>query len=357
MKALFFPFIIFPCVGHATGTWFTGLQEIESTGEVLAASDILVESYRVDYSGVEGPWTFELGLGWNRCRIDYQPILFGTTQRLDEGTWQGDLALTREWSKEWSGTLRFRAYEGFSDYRSLWTSEFYRQFFGAFSGYREPDPHGVAFGASTVWNYLPGSGKAEFSVEAGRDEIAPGWSFNPAIGQPVSDRDTLDTVNGSLRVEQALNGWLKSEVALTARQTSDRPPRFGIRNSWAAAAGPLAFRVGGGYSEEAPAFDAFYGSALVEWNFLPRWSVNLGYRIYEDSGEIETSGFNAQAPPLESSEIFAGVLWDRGDLAISGGIGFLDTDYDALSADNQFFGNLYRDREWWTFRLAASFTF
>ena len=50
-------------------------------------------------------------------------------------------------------------------------------------------------------------------------------------------------------------------------------------------------------------------------------------------------------------------LWDRGDLALSGGIGFLDTDYDALSADNQFFGNLYRDREWWTFRLAASFTF
>jgi hypothetical protein len=128
MKALFFPFLFFPCVGHATGTWFTGLQEIESTGEVLAASDILVESYRVDYSGVEGPWTFELGLGWNRYRIDYQPILFGTTERLDEGAWQGDLALTREWSKEWSSTLRFRAYEGFSDYRSLWTSEFYRQF-------------------------------------------------------------------------------------------------------------------------------------------------------------------------------------------------------------------------------------
>ena len=109
MKALLFPLLFFPCVGHATDTWFTGLQEIESTGEVLAASDILVESYRVDYSGEEGPWTFEIGLGWNRYRIDYQPILFGTTERLDEGTWQGDLAVTREWSKEWSGTHPLQA--------------------------------------------------------------------------------------------------------------------------------------------------------------------------------------------------------------------------------------------------------
>lgn len=357
MKTLPIVLVAFAASAHGDDFWFSGIQEIETVGEVLAASDILVESYRVDYSGKEGPWTLDVGLGWNRYRIDYQPILFGTTERLDEGTWLANAALTHEWSKQWSGSLSLRGYEGFSDYRSLWTSEFYRQFFGAFPAYRDPDPKGAAVGASTVWTYLRGAGQAELTLEAGRDEIAPGWSFNPALGQPESDRETLDTVSGSLRVEQVLNGWLKSEVVLSARQTSDRQPRFGIRNAWAAAAGPLAFRLSGGYSEEAPAFDAWYGGALVEWRFLPHWSVNAGYRLYEDSGEIETSGFNAQAPPLESSEIHAGVLWDRGDLAISAGVGFLDTDYEALSADNQFFGNLYRDRDWWTFRLAASFNF
>lgn len=338
-------------------TWLSGPQEIEATGEVLAASDIVAQSYRLAYSGQQGPWTFDLGLGWNDYQIDYAPVLFGTTERLHEGTPQVDLAVTHDWGKDWSASLRFRAYDGFSDYRSIWISEFYRQFFGGFSGYRAPDPHGHAFGASVTWNYLPGSGKAEWSVDAGRDEIAPGWSFNPALGQPEADRETLDTTGSTLRIEQALNGWLKTELAVSARQTSDRQPRFGLRHAWAAAAGPVAFRIGGGYSEEAPSFDAFHGDARIEWQFLPEWTLHAGYRLYEDTGEIEASGFNAQAPALSSSELSAGLLWDRGDLAVGATLGFLDTDYDTLSADNRFFGNLYRDREWWTVRLAASYRF
>jgi len=357
MKTPLLLLLVCPSVVFAEALWFSGQQETEVTGEALSSMDITVESYRLAYSGAEGPWTLDLGLGWNQYRLDYEPILFGESVSIGEETLQGDIALTREWNKEWSSSLRFRAYEGFADYRSIWTSEFYRQFFGAFDAYQAPDPHGLAVGASTVWNYLPGSGKAELNLEFGRDEIAPGWSFNPDIGAPEPDRDTLDSLSSSLRVEQALNGWLKSEIALSARQISERDPRYGIRNTWAAAAGPVAFRFTGGYSEEAPAFDSLYGSAMVEWNFVPQWTLNAGYRYYEDSGEIETSGFNAQAPALESSEILAGVLWDRGDLAISGSVGFLDTDYAALTEDNQFFGNLYRDREWWTFRLAATFRF
>ncbi len=357
MKITITLLLVCPSVLFAEDWWFSGQQKIEATGESLSASDISVESYRLAYSGEEGSWTFDLGLGVNHYRLDYEPVLFGDSVSLGEETWQTDIALTREWNKEWDSTLRFRAYKGFADYRSIWTAEFYRQFFGAFDSYQAPDPHGLAVGASTVWNYLPGSGKAAFNVDFGRDEIAPGWSFNPFLGEPEADRDTLNSLSGSLRVEQALNGWLKSEIALSMREISGRDPRFGIRNTWAAAAGPVAFRLTGGYSEESPAFDAFYGSAMVEWNFVPQWTLNAGYRSYEDSGEIEATGFNAQAPALDSSEIFAGVLWDRGDLAISGSVGFLDTDYAALSADNEFFGNLYRDREWWTFRLAATFRF
>ncbi|MCW1924526.1 hypothetical protein OKA05_18315 [Luteolibacter arcticus] len=357
MKAIFWILAAAPSAAVGSDLWLSGPQEIEATGEVLAASDITVQGYRLSYTGEEGPWTVDLGVGWNEYSLDYQPVLFGTTERIDRGTLQADLAVTREFGKEWAGSLRFRAYDGFSDYRSIWISEFYRQFFGAFSGYRDPDPKGFSFGGMAVWNYLPGSGKAEFSLETGRDDIAPGWSFNPELGQPVADRETLDTTGGSLRVEQSLNGWLKTEAALTARQTSDRQPRFSIRHSWAATAGPVGFRLGGGYSEESPAFEAFYGTALIEWDFLPQWTASAGYRIYEDTGEIEASGFNAQAPALESSEIFVGLRWDRGDLAIGGGVGFLDADYEALSADNRFFGNLYRDREWWTFRLAGSYRF
>jgi hypothetical protein len=158
-------------------------------------------------------------------------------------------------------------------------------------------------------------------------------------------------------VEQVINPWLKTEGEFLVRRTTDREARFAIRNAWAAAAGPFGFRLTGGYTGESPSFDAAYGSALVEWDFLPRWSVHAGYRTYHDSGEIESSGFNALAPGLDSNEIFTGIKWDRGDLSVSANVGFLQTDYEPLSEDNEFFGNLYQDRDWWTFRLAASYQF
>lgn len=335
----------------------SGPQEIEATAEVLTADDITAQSYQLNWTGTEGAWEIGAGLAWNTYDIDYTPVLFGTAESLGESTVLANLSVTRQWNPEWSTTLRARAYEGFSDYRSIWISEFYRQFFGEFDSYEGPDPHGHAFGATARWDYLPGSGSAVFTFDFGRDVIAPGWSFEGTSGQPEAGRETLDTVSGSLRVDQALNGWLKTGISLTARETSDRSTRYSVRNTWAATSGPFGFRLDGGYTNESPSFDALFGSALVEWNFMPRWTAHVGYRIYQDSGEIESSGFDALAPEVESSEIFTGLSWNRGDLAISGTVGFLTTDYDPLSEDNEFFGNLYQDRDWVTFRLAASLRF
>ncbi len=299
----------------------------------------------------------EGGIGLNQYQETYVPVLFGTTEKLDEETVQANLTFTRKFSDRWSGSLLLSAYDGFSDYRSIWISEYYRQLFGAFPDYHGPDPHGQSIGGSAKWDYLPGAGKAELSFNFGRDEIAPGWSFNSAIAKPEPGAESLDTVSGSARAEQALNGWLKTEAAISLRHTTDRKTRVSLSNSWAAVAGPLAFRLTGGYSEEPPSFDSSYISALVEWTFVPQWSVNVGYRYYRDSGEIQTSGFDALAPPVRSTEIFGGLAWDRGDFSASAGVGLLNTNYEPLSEDNAFFGNLYRDRDWLTFRLAASYRF
>ncbi len=343
---------------EAKPLWFTGAQEIETTGEVLDADDILVQSYQLAYSGTEGPWKFRANLGFSNYDLTYVPVLSGDTEQLEESTTQINLSLTHQWNPHWSGTFNLAAYDGFTEYRSVWISEYYRQqFIGFPDDYDAPDPHGESFGASLKWDYLPGAGNATFSAGFSQDEVAPGWSFNSAAAKPEADRQELDTFFGGVRVEQALNGWLKTEVDLTARKTSDRKTRFSIKNSWAAAAGPVTFRLAGGYADEEPSFDSLYGTALVDWKFLPQWSVHLGYRAYSDSGEIQTSGFNATAPAVDTSEIFTGLLWDRGDLSISGGIGYLTSDYEPLGEDNGFFGNLYRDRDWKTFRLAATFRF
>lgn len=337
--------------------WFSGAREIGFTAEALSASDILIQSYQLYHSGSQGPWTLELGAGLNEYDIDYSPVLFGTKQDLSENTGTFSLSLTREWNPEWSGTVSLGAYDGYADYRSIWIAEFYKQFFGAFPSYYDPDPHGQSAEVSVAWNYLPGSGTATLGLGFGRDEIAPGWSFDSAIGQPEPGRESLDTVSADILFEQAINPSLKADLALTFRQTSERDPRFGIVSAWIASAGPISFRLTGGYTSEEPSFDATYGSAVVEWNFIPKWSARAGYRIYHDSGEIESSGFNALAPPVDSSEIFGSLLWDNGDFAILASVGLLDTDYEALSEDNEFFGNLYRDRQWWAFRLSASYRF
>jgi hypothetical protein len=357
MRTLLFLILAFQSALAQLDFKISGPQEIESTGELLTADDITAQSYQLNWTGSEGAWEIDIGIAWNTYDIDYSPVLFGTAESLAESTVLANLSVTRQWNPEWSGTLRARAYEGFSDYRSIWISEFYRQFFGAFDSYEGPDPHGRSFGAATRWDYLPGSGSAVFTVDFGRDVIAPGWSFDGVTGQPEAGRETLDTVSGGLRVDQALSGWLKTGVAFTARQTSDRSARYGARNTWAATSGAFGFRLDGGYTTESPSFDALFGSALVEWNFMARWTAHIGCRFYQDSGEIESSGFDALAPELDSSEIFTGLVWSRGDLVISGSLGFLSTDYESLSEDNEFFGNLYQDRDWLTFRLAASLRF
>ncbi len=357
MKKLTFLLLAAASFADAADGWFTGPQQVEFTAEGLSASDILIQSYQLNYSGSEGPWELEVAVGSSQYDIDYSPVLFGTNQHLSENTETFSISLTREWSDQWSNTLTLGAYDGYADYRSIWIAEFYKQFFEDFSSYYDPDPHGQSVRWDTVWNYLPGSGTATLGLGFGRDEIAPGWSFNSAVGEPEPGRESLDTFSADILVEQALNPWLKTDLALTFRQISERDPRFGIANTWIAATGPVAFRLTGGLTSEAPSFDALYGSALVEWNFLPQWSARLGYRIYSDNGEIESSGFNALAPPVDSNEIFTSLLWDNGEFAVLASVGLLNTDYDDLSEDNEFFGNLYRDREWWTFRLAASYRF
>jgi hypothetical protein len=285
------------------------------------------------------------------------PVLFGFDSELREETVLYNAGLSRQWNESWTTALKFRGYEGFADYRSIWIAEFYKQFFGAFDGYYSPEPRGYAFGLTTKWDYQPGAGFVSLSLDYGRDEIAPGWSFNPFIGAPEADKEVLHTISANLRLEQAVTGWLKTEAEVYVRKITDREPRFGIRHSWAAAAGPVALRLTGGYTEESPSFEALYGSAVLEWKMTKQWLFHVGYRVYEDTGEIQAAGFNALAPAVRTSELFAGLLWERSNISVSLGVGRLKTDYDPLSEDNEFFGNLYRDRDWMTFRAAVSVKF
>jgi len=337
--------------------WSSALHELRATGEGLVASDIRLMSFLGEWSAVAEGWEVELGLGLNDYRLDYAPTILGVPNRLSEETWRTSASLTREWSPRWSTTLRGRYYDGYAEYRSIWIAEFYRQLFGATPQYFGPDPHGGGVGISLSWEYLPNVGRVELAYDYGRDIIAPGWAFDPNLGAPAPEPDTLDTHAATVRVEHALAPWLETELLLSARDTTSRDPRYSVRNAWAAEFGALGLRAGIGYSEEKPGFEAFYGDLLLEWALGGPWAAYTGFRLYTDTGEIENSGFNALAPELESSEVFVGVRYDDGSLAVNLGLGFLDSDYSTIPPSSAFFGNLYRDREWWSGRISASYQF
>ena len=345
------------CVCALRGNAAPAVQTLDLAGEALLADDITIEAYHVDYQHDRGPWSLSLGLGSNRYGLDYVNTLFASSARLEESTWLADLAATRRWGTHAEATLGVRAYDGVADYRSLWLAEYYRETWFAFPAYRAPDPGGEAVNLSTTWHYAPGAGSLEAALDLGRDRVVPAWSFDPFLGLPVSSREELNTVTGLVRWEQALNGWLKTTLAVTHRTTSERDSRVGLDHSWAASAGPVALRLSGGYAEEAPTFDSTYGGAALEWRFQPSWTLTTRYRVYRDSGEIAESTFTASAPALDSQETSVGLLWERPTVDLSVSVGWLDTDYAPLTTENSFFGALYRDRDWVHLRAAATFRF
>lgn len=333
------------------------LQEGHFAAEILVADDIAVEAYKLDYSASRAGWQLELGLGANRYGMDYENSLFASSARLEESTTLANIAVSRDWGTSWQTTLGGRTYDGFSDYRSVWLAEYYRESWSAFPDYRRPDPQGHAVQLSATWHYTPGAGRMEVSTNFGRDRVTPAWAFDPSLGRPISSRESLNTVSGTVRVDQALNGWLKTALTATHQSTTDRENRLALGHVWAASAGPIAARVTIGYTREEPAFEGTFGGIAGEWAFLPAWTATVRYRVYQDSGEISASSFTASAPGLDTRETYLSLLWDRGDLAISLGVGFLASDYKPLSTENSFFGELYQDRDWVNVRAAASLSF
>lgn len=335
----------------------SGLQEAVINTEWLASNDIKVSAYSGYWSWEGRSWDFEANITRNTYDIEYEPTILGDATDLNEKTWSFSGGVTRTWNKQLSSTLSGRHYVGYSDYRSIWIAEFYRQLFGAVPEYFEPDPEGYGASFVTTWRYLPGLGELELTYDFGRDTIAPGWSFNPQIGAPAPAQEELDTHSGMVRIEQVLATRLKSELAFGIRDTTDRDPRYWGEGHLSASFGELGIRLGIGYAEEAPEFEAFYGGVLVEWGFSPSCAIYTGYRLYSDTGELENAGFNVLAPELDSSEVFLGLRYDTAVFSANILVGMLDTDYDAIPPTTAFFGELYRKREWWNGRISLSYKF
>ena len=113
-----------------------------------------------------------------------------------------------------------------------------------------------------------------------------------------------------------------------------------------------------GASNEEPTFEAIYGGLNLVYELNSNWQFDLGFRYYEDTGEISNTNFNTAAPGVNSTEISCGVLWRKDGLAVRASVALYNTDFDPVTNPaNQVFANLYRDRDFVAARVALSYDF
>lgn len=349
--------------GNFLNAIFSGPKRLDFNHETLTHDDIAVNRSNFTHRQGRENWSLEATLGYTTISIDYTDAVGLTRAReRDEANWSGGLTLGFDASEKLSTTIGFTCYEGFADYQSVWISEYYDQFIGIpfADSYVKASPRGLGFQTGLVWDdsYRLGRFSATFGISD--DKIVPAWSpalaggSNPMlIAEPTID--SLKTYSGVLSWQKAINPSLKTRVTFRYTDITARDPRRQLNNQWAwAISNDLTLRAHIGDAKEGNDFEALFGGLALNYEFSPQWSASVTGRLYRDTGEIVSAGFNSAAPELNSSELSASIAWAGESTTIRLGVGFYETDYAEADEDNRFFADLYKDRDFLLGRLAIS---
>lgn len=329
--------------------------------EAQLAEDIQLTTFSLNYGQRHGGTEWDFSYTHNTYGADYEPYapfdFLGFAERLDEAYDAGQVSVRQKLSERLTIAAGGGVYSGYTDFRSLWLANYYRQQFHFVAGYAAPDPHGFNVASGLRWEYQPAAGFLEADFSYADNEIAPGYEFEPELGRAVHGRDRLHTYAPSLKFENVLSQRLRALQEFQLTLTSGREPRFTYRGSVNAALGERwVARVTGGYTHEDPTLQAWHVGATLEYEFAPRWHLSASGLHYTDTGEIENSLFISTAAP--------GVTLWQGGLGVryagdkhSFHLAVLPSwsDYDAVQVGTRPFTNLYRDRDWISVQAAWSF--
>lgn len=357
------------CVSVALVMSALGLQAAtpwEVGAEFAGAGDIDLWQAGASARTAVGGWDHTFSLAHNRFAIEYEPVPFdfrGQSLSRRESTialqWNG----RRQLNDDWTAMLGGGAYRGFTNYRSVWLDEYFRQQYSGLApapgadAYLIAKPRGFNISGGARWAYRPASGFAQLTISQLRDRVAPGYEIDfdgLRRGQRV-----LAATAVNLSFENVLTTRLRSLVEVRAVKTSAREWRLGVEAGGNIALGERwVLRLQAGATTESPQFDAYYGSATLECEVTPTVAVFATARYYEDTGEIENALlFSSAAPGLRSRQWGAGVRWKGEAWSARLYAAPLRTRYEPTNPNTDFFQNLYADRNWTVvqFALARSF--
>ncbi len=299
-------------------------------------------------------------LGEAQIDLDYRPPkanLLGVADDLDASkqsgvfTWREGLDQPLQWNV--SGGI----YQGFTDYRSLWLDEYYRQLFKGVPGYEAADVGGYHFGLGGRYEYLRLSGLINWSVGWQRDEVSPAYE-KIIFGPLVRGEGELETWRFGLGSEHVLTPRLRFKQDLAAVQATAREWRYtyGAETAWALTDSWTArLRLEG--ARESP-FHSGMASLLIEHDWDARWFAGVTLRVYQDNGQIiDPLLVSGAAPALDSYQLQLTLRYAGPHATWRLALGPYLTRYEPTTASNAQFAPLYQDRDWFAVQGAWTWQF
>ena len=331
--------------------------------EALLASDVQLTTVNFNYGQQHGGTEWNVSYTRNSYGVDYEPYAFfdflGFAERLDDAYDAGQVSLRQKVGDRLTLSAGGGVYSGFTDFRSLWLANYYKQQFNFVPGYRKPDPRGFNASTGVRWEYQPTTGFVEANFFYANNYIAPGYEFEPLLGEAVHGRDHLNTYAPSLKFENVLTKRLRTLNEFQLTLTSGREARYTYRGSINVALGEhWVWRTTGGYTHEDPTLRAWNVGATLECEIAPRWLVSVSGLYYRDTGEIENSLFiSTAAPGLEVWQGGLGLRYAGEKSSFQIAVAPSWSDYDPVAVGTRPFTNLYRDRTFISVQAAWAFEF
>ncbi len=329
-------------------------HQVQTDFEGLFASDIQLTQSSFGYTQKRGGYEVSANGSYSTFGIGYEPVAFdflGSAASVEKRRASGGLGGRAKLLDPLTALISGGLYEGFTDYRSVWLDEYYRQQFSALPGYVPAAPRGENIVLGLRWEYLPAVGFVQGDIGYSHDRTAPGYEID-FVGLRRS-RPDLYTAAYHLAFENVLTRRIRVLNEFRLSDTTDREQRLNYQGSLNIAVGERwVVRGFGGYTQERPTFEAHYFGGTLVYAPADGWQVDVSGRYYHDSGEIENSLFSSAAPGLDSWQVGLGVRRTWGVHSVKVFVAPYFTRYQPAGIGTAFFQNLYKDRTWGAVQVA-----
>ncbi|MCZ6671475.1 MAG: TlpA disulfide reductase family protein [Verrucomicrobia bacterium] len=331
--------------------------EYSAGSEILLSSDVFLFSSSLQRTRTLNFSDWDMLFIYGHIDIDYEPVpeadVIGRSTKLAEPNASAQFTYRISKTTNFEYQLSGGGYTGFTDHRSLWLDEYYRQQFSGLDGYIDANPQGINVSGGVQWDTTSTLGVLGATIVFQKDDVAPGYD-RPLFQPLVRGREQLDTSSLLLEQESVISKTARMRHQLQLTKTTDRELRYRYSGSVNYAPGEnWVLRAEGAAThesveqEEESDFRAYSVGIILEHDWDQQWFVGITGRRYKDNGKIETSILVSSGPPaLETTHAGVTLRHQGENSSWKLSLAAYRSRFDEIDSPIRPFGNLYKDRNW-----------